>query len=62
MIYDYKCNHCDHKFEAMHKVSEKCDKCPNCEGHDITKLISTPPLMFKGDGFHSAGFHSKGNK
>ena len=32
-IYDYKCKHCDHRFEWFAPISQRASvKCPKCGG------------------------------
>lgn len=42
-IYEYKCNKCGEKFEALVRWfhSQKSLKCPNCGDKDIERIIST---------------------
>ena len=42
-IYEFKCNKCDHKFEAMRLSSDgfKDVKCPKCGGKQVTKEMSS---------------------
>ncbi len=41
-IYEYRCTHCEHCFEALVWSSkEECElKCPRCECGDIERLLS----------------------
>lgn len=41
--YDYRCEHCNHMFAAMHKISEAAPPCPNCGG-SVNKILSAPAL------------------
>lgn len=41
-IYEFKCQDCDHEFEALCGSSdERPDCCPECKGEDLKKLLST---------------------
>jgi putative FmdB family regulatory protein len=58
-IYEYKCEDCRKTFEKLQKVSDPpCKKCPNCGGR-LKKLISTPAIQFKGDGFYITDYAKK---
>lgn len=51
-IYEYKCQACDKRMEKIQKLSDPpCKKCPACGGA-LTKLISSPAIQFKGNGFY----------
>lgn len=58
-IYEYQCTTCAHRFEL--KQSMKDDpirECPRC-GKDVTKLISSPAIMFKGSGWYITDYSDK---
>ena len=38
-LFDWECNACGHKFEAM-GTSETKPTCPECESADIEKLLT----------------------
>lgn len=51
-IYEYECEVCHHRFEAIQKMSDKpIKKCVLCEGK-VHKLLSAPGLLFKGSGWY----------
>ena len=46
ILRDYRCNHCEHKFEAF--VDSKCPKC----GGDTRRLVSAPAFHLEGISGH----------
>ena len=61
--YDYRCNDCDHRFEAMQKMSDEPLKtCPECQG-TVKRLIGTGAgIIFKGSGFYQTDYRSDSYK
>ena len=58
-IYEYQCEQCKHRFEKLQKYSDKpCKKCPSCAG-PLRKLISSPAIQFKGNGFYITDYAKK---
>ena len=57
MIYEYVCEHCNHKCEMRVSMKEKdndcfCEQCSN----KLIRLISKDVLFnLKGEGFYKAG-------
>jgi len=43
-------------FEAVITRGESA-RCPACKGSSLTKLLSPPPVIFKGSGFYSTEKH-----
>lgn len=42
-IYEYVCQSCDHRFEALLRNSKAdAPPCESCGGKDVERLISTP--------------------
>ena len=39
-IYEYACQDCGHRFEAL-VFGGKTPDCPECESHKLEKLLST---------------------
>jgi len=40
-IYEYRCNACDHRFEALlARSDEAAPPCPRCGGAQVSKLPS----------------------
>ena len=56
--YDYKCQACNHGFEAMQRISEEPLKtCPACNQDELKRLIgSGGGLIFKGSGFYTTDY------
>ena len=51
-LYEYQCQTCNEKLEAIQKFSdEPYTICPHCGGA-LKKLISSPAIQFKGSGFY----------
>jgi putative FmdB family regulatory protein len=51
-IYEYACDKCKRKTEAIQRVGEKRLKiCPHCGGR-LKKLASAPAIQFKGSGWY----------
>ncbi len=58
-IYEYKCESCGKRMEKLQKLSDPpCKKCPHCGG-PLTKLISSPAIQFKGNGFYITDYAKK---
>ena len=61
-IYEYQCTKCEHKLEALQKISDKpLKKCPACGKSGLTKLISAASFRLKGGGWYETDFKT-GNK
>lgn len=60
-LYEYQCDTCGHRFEAIQKFSdpplEQCAKC----GAPIRKLQSAPAFQFKGAGWYVTDYAKKGD-
>jgi len=51
-IYDYECQKCGKRTEAIQRIGEKPLKiCPHCAGK-LKKLASAPAIQFKGSGWY----------
>jgi len=46
-LYDYRCEDCNHVFEAMHGIDEPPPTCPNCGSKWVKKIITM--VSFKVD-------------
>jgi putative FmdB family regulatory protein len=58
-IYEYQCTTCTHRFEQKQSIKDDPIKdCPRC-GKDVTKLISSPAIMFKGSGWYITDYSDK---
>ena len=61
-IYEYQCQSCEHKLEAMQKMSdEPLKECPECGKPELKKLISAAGFRLSGSGWYETDFKS-GNK
>ena len=58
--YEYECQHCKHRFEALQSMSAKpIEKCPEC-GKKVKRLISSGVgVIFKGSGFYATDYPKK---
>jgi putative FmdB family regulatory protein len=51
-IYEYECQKCERRTEAIQRVGETPLKiCPHCGGK-LKKLASAPAIQFKGSGWY----------
>lgn len=58
-IYEYQCISCAHRFELKQSIKDDPIKeCPRC-GKEVTKLISSPAIMFKGSGWYITDYSDK---
>jgi len=58
-LYEYKCTKCGHEFEALQKAKDKpLEICPKCGG-PLRKLISSPAIQFKGNGWYITDYAKK---
>ncbi|MFK7885599.1 MAG: FmdB family zinc ribbon protein [Gammaproteobacteria bacterium] len=61
-IYEYRCEQCEHQFDALQKVSaDPLTDCPECAKPALKKLVSAPSFRLKGGGWYETDF-KKGNK
>jgi putative FmdB family regulatory protein len=49
-IFDYRCKHCSHEFEALVRSASKVVTCPECASAELEKLFSLPAI--KSDATH----------
>jgi putative FmdB family regulatory protein len=59
--YEYRCEACNHKFEAFQSMSAKpVSVCPKCKKRKVKKLVSKGGgLIFKGSGFYLTDYARK---
>jgi putative FmdB family regulatory protein len=58
-LYEYECDACGHRFEAIQKFSDPpIEQCPKCGGH-VHKLIAAPAFQFKGSGWYITDYAKK---
>ena len=59
-IYEYKCDICDHQFEILQKINDMPAKtCPECNSHNLRKLVSAAAFKLKGTGWYETDFKTK---
>ena len=59
-IYEYQCNACGHRLEALQKISDKpLKKCPECGENQLKKLVSAAAFRLKGGGWYETDFKDK---
>jgi putative FmdB family regulatory protein len=62
-IYEYVCNQCGHKLEALQKMSDApLLECPACEKEALKKIISAPGFRLSGSGWYETDFKSNNQK
>lgn len=62
-IYEYQCQACGHKLDAIQSFSDKpLKKCPKCGKPKLNKLISAPAFHLKGTGWYATDFKGSGKK
>jgi len=56
-IYGYACKACDHRFDALQKMSDPVlEKCPDCGESSLQKQLSAPKFRLKGKGWYETDF------
>tara|TARA_R110002073_G_scaffold6555_2_gene38608 strand:+ start:20957 stop:21283 length:327 start_codon:yes stop_codon:yes gene_type:complete len=59
-IYEYRCNHCEHRLEMLQKISDDPAKtCPECGEDSLRKLVSAAAFKLKGTGWYETDFKDK---
>ena len=60
-IYEYQCEACHHKMEALQKMADApLTECPACQQPSLKKWISAAAFKLKGSGWYETDF--KNNK
>lgn len=60
-LYEYECDACSQRFEAIRKFSESdLDVCTLCGKGPVRRLMSSPAIQFKGTGWYITDYSSKG--
>lgn len=58
-IYEYLCDVCAYRFERKQSMKDEpvatCERC----GKSVTRLISSPAIMFKGSGWYVTDYSDK---
>ncbi len=58
-IYEYRCKKCGAQLEVFQKMSDKPPaRCRKCGGR-LEKMISSPAIQFKGEGWYVTDYASK---
>ena len=58
-LYEYQCKKCRATTEVLQKSKDKpLDKCPKCGG-PVAKLVSSPAIQFKGNGWYVTDYAKK---
>ena len=58
-IYEYRCDACEHLFDALQKVNDAhLSECPECGGQQVRRLVSAPSFRLKGAGWYETDFKS----
>ena len=53
-IYEYRCDKCDHEFEAEQRITDEPIRvCPKCRARKVRRLISQTSFVLKGGGWYS---------
>ena len=53
-IYEYRCEPCDHQFEALIRSSSDVARCPKCDSAELAKQFSVPASAQTGSGARSS--------
>ncbi|GMR08075.1 MAG: zinc ribbon domain-containing protein [Gammaproteobacteria bacterium] len=62
-IYEYECEACGHRKEALQKISdEPLTDCPECGQDELRKLVSAPSFRLKGNGWYETDFKDGSKK
>lgn len=62
-IYEYQCQDCGHRLEALQKMSDDAlSECPQCTKPGLKKLISAVGFRLKGSGWYETDFKSGDKK
>ena len=56
-IYEYACSNCDHRLDALQKISDPpLVECPECGKPALQRLLSAPSFRLKGKGWYETDF------
>jgi len=62
-IYEYQCNDCGHRLEALQKLSDTpLQACPECGQPTLRRLVSAAGFRLKGSGWYETDFKGKSEK
>lgn len=58
-LYEYRCDACEHEFEALQKMSDEAlTDCSVCNEATLRKLVSATAFRLKGEGWYETDFKS----
>jgi len=61
--FDFQCQECSYIFEHARPFgSTEIPPCPQCACNDVEKLVATPAIHFKGEGFYKTDSAPKESK
>ena len=59
-IYEYECKECEHRLEALQKMSDAhLTECPECGKQALQKLVSAAAFRLSGSGWYETDFKDK---
>ena len=62
-LYEYQCDACGKRFEAIQKFSDPApDACRLCGHGPVQRLLSSPAIQFKGSGWYITDYSQKGKE
>jgi putative FmdB family regulatory protein len=62
-IYEYECQACGHRQEALQKMSDApLVECPECHKPELKKLVSAAGFRLKGGGWYETDFKGGSKK
>jgi putative FmdB family regulatory protein len=62
-LYEYECKACGQRFEMIRKFSDApLEACRLCGKGPVEKLLSSPAIQFKGEGWYITDYARKGKK
>lgn len=61
-IYEYRCASCEHQFEEIQQISDPDpERCPECDGAEVRRLVSQSNFALKGGGWFDDGYGASSN-
>jgi putative FmdB family regulatory protein len=62
-LYEYECEACGERFEVIQKFSDApITECRKCGKGPVEKLLSSPAIQFKGEGWYVTDYARKDKK
>lgn len=59
-IYEYECQSCGHRHEALQKVSDDpLQDCPACNQPELKKMLTAAAFKLTGTGWYETDFKNK---